>query len=431
LHHNSAYSDIWSFSRKEEEAYARYRHSKEIQYFRLFLGSLAAITAIFLIVDLARPVVYMYVAIFRGSLIFILMTFLSITYMRRMTPMTVQLMLLAAFIISYGCYITMSKMAKMPSFTLPNVFLLLMYMAMTFSGLRFRIAVILNFSVFIVFVLHALYENNLYHQSQFPNLSTNLLLSAIAGAFIENDKRFNYRQYTNLLGQKNMFDELNQQKSKIISILSHDIAAPLRSLSGLLDMHKTNSLTQQEFETYLPDVRARLDNASSLVYSLVRWSKSQIEGFHVDSVHIDVAELLRENSALFAGQAQEKNIRFDIHAEPSIQAQGDCEMVKLIVRNLMSNAVKFSFPGKDVVVTATRQQGNVVIAVTNEGKPLGQETRETLFTYSVISSSGTANEKGTGLGLAMAQHFARLNHGAIDVESTNGITTFRLVLPAV
>ncbi len=138
-----------------------------------------------------------------------------------------------------------------------------------------------------------------FYHSQYPNIVSNLIISGLQRHLLKNRKEKILSNISELLRRKEQLDELNDQKNRIISILSHDISAPLRSISGLAhDIREEAISSKEELDRFLPDVKSRLDKVSFLVFSLVRWSKSQMKGFTVQRVAIDVESLISENIAL-------------------------------------------------------------------------------------------------------------------------------------
>jgi signal transduction histidine kinase len=141
---------------------------------------------------------------------------------------------------------------------------------------------------------------------------------------------------------------------------------------------------------------------------------------------------LQENMTLVNPFVKEKSITIRIDCQSGLQGYVDYEMINLIVRNLVSNAVKFTPKGKSILLKAFRNDSKIILEVSNEGDPIPEAVREKLFTFQVRSGQGTANESGTGLGLAMSQQFAVLNGGKIFLdERTGSVNTFRVELPVV
>lgn len=229
-----------------------------------------------------------------------------------------------------------------------------------------------------------------------------------------------------------MVEDLNQQKNKIISILSHDVAAPLNSLSGLLHLQATGKIDETELRSFLNEVGDQLHNVTDLLYGLVRWSRSQMDGFVSEKKLVNVTQHLEDILRLFQPTAAEKVLNLKLTFAGSTMSYVDEDMIRIAIRNLISNAIKFAPVGTDIDVACFQRSDNrLMIQVTNQGDSFPAHLKEKLFTYQMPSSEGTGGEKGTGLGLAMAAFFVRFNGGNIFLESSahNRTITFSIELP--
>jgi two-component system sensor histidine kinase/response regulator len=140
--------------------------------------------------------------------------------------------------------------------------------------------------------------------------------------------------------------------------------------------------------------------------------------------------LINENIALIKDAAREKSINIETDFELGLHALADFEITNLIIRNLLTNAIKFTPLGKRIRVSCYHRMDKVIVRISNEGDPIPDAVREKLFSFQIRSLQGTANEVGTGLGLAMSQQFAMLNEGNITLERTEDtFNTFTLELP--
>lgn len=200
-------SDLWKFSDPDEERYARHVLVNDLTGFRLFTGSALVISALFLIVDMTRPVDFRWMFAMRSSINVFYASLLVISYHRKLSPGALQGMLVIQIVVSYIIYFVQSSVAQMPFFFLTNILLLLFYTGISVSGLRFRHGLIVNTGAFLVFIIITEMKDDTFYQSQVPNLLLNLIVSLITGGFIENQKRKNFRQFTEL-------DLLNQQKAE-------------------------------------------------------------------------------------------------------------------------------------------------------------------------------------------------------------------------
>ena len=424
-------STFWKFADADEDAFGLYMLEKDKASLRLTSICVFLTAGIFLVIDYHRDTNYQYVLIFRGGLLLVSVLFYWASLRLMLSPDRIQSLIVATLFINFFAYTALGIFGSMPTFYYPNTVPLLLYMGMSIIGIRYRYAVVFNSVLLLLFIGVSHGFSNAYYISQIPNITINFILCTIGGAFIERGKRENFLQYTSLLHQKLQLDELNQQKNKIISILSHDISSPLISLSSLFAMYKSKHITPQELEVFLPEVESRLNKANFLVHNLVRWSKSQMDGFIPEQKIINLNVLIHENLQLAEVQTKDKGIQVNVSTQPMLEVFGDYEMINLIVRNLLSNAVKFSYPNGVIKIQAFCNEKKVLICISNKGVPIEDSVVKKLFSYQIKPQFGTSRERGTGLGLAIAQYFAHINQGRIFYKgdpSDPEMTTFCLEL---
>ena len=249
---------------------------------------------------------------------------------------------------------------------------------------------------------------------------------------MENRRRVNFLQFVDLAEQKRIVENLNQQKNKIISILSHDLGTPMNALSILLHLQSSGNIKEEELKPFLNDVGSQLDSITSLLQNLVRWSRSQMEGFVPDKKLVDLSNYLHEGAKLFRRASTEKNLNIALTTETPLMVYADEEMLRIVIRNLISNAVKFGEPGTEIKIDGYIKDSNLmVIKIENNGVPIPKHLHEKLFTYQMPSSEDTSGAKGTGLGLAVAAYFVRINQGKIYLQPSadERITTFYIEIP--
>jgi signal transduction histidine kinase len=255
----------------------------------------------------------------------------------------------------------------------------------------------------------------------------------IAGVVLESRRRNNFLQFNDLAEQKVLVEELNQQKNKVISILSHDIAAPMNSLSTILYLQSRGKISEQDIKTTLKELSDEFNNVSFLLHSLVRWSRSQMQGFVLDKTVVNMLDLLENKIKLFHIQLMDKDLELKVNVDQSAVVKVDEDMIRIALRNLISNAIKFAKNGTKIQLEVSKNASNrVQVLVTNYGSPIPPDLKEKLFTYQMPSTSDTKGEKGAGLGLAISAYFIKLNGGNIYLaHSEEGSTAFCMELPEV
>ena len=226
---------------------------------------------------------------------------------------------------------------------------------------------------------------------------------------------------------------LNASKDKFFSIISHDLRSPLSSvLVGLRLLTDTESrLTDNEKNELIRDSHRTVEQLYNLLDNLLVWSRLQRGLMEYAPQPLDLRPLFERNATLFAANAEQKQIAIrQTVAEPVI-AFADSHMIDAIIRNLISNALKFTEARGAITLSARQNDQRVEMAVADTGIGMDAETVAKLFRLDVrYNQLGTAGEKGTGLGLNVCKEFAEKNGGSIAVESVVGAgTTFRVTLP--
>ena len=226
------------------------------------------------------------------------------------------------------------------------------------------------------------------------------------------------------LNRQNLeLQELNATKDKFFSIISHDLKGPLNSLtsfSSLLINH-TDSLSKEEIKMFATDFDKSLKNLFTLLENLLEWSRSQTGNIEFIPESFDIAAMLEENKELLKAQAQNKRITLKNDSPDKMLINAHKNSINTVVRNLISNAIKFTPEGGTITLKTSRQNGSVVTSIADTGVGMPQNVIDKLFRLdSKHSTKGTANEKGTGLGLILCKEFVEKNGGRLWVKSKEG-----------
>jgi signal transduction histidine kinase len=218
-------------------------------------------------------------------------------------------------------------------------------------------------------------------------------------------------------------EQLNQVKDKFFSIISHDLRSPMNALAGLLDLSERKHLDPKEFIQLSTELRQQFNHTKALINNLLDWTLLQMDKLSVQQDKVDLRNLVDENIKLFRSmQMKETNIHNNIKAGTT--ALADNNMINLVLRNLILNAIKFTVSGGTVKVDANYDGGFIVVSIADNGVGIEPEVQKILFEKtSGYSTRGTANEKGTGLGLILCKEFVEKNGGKIWLESAPGSGT--------
>ncbi|WP_159453626.1 tetratricopeptide repeat-containing sensor histidine kinase [Ohtaekwangia koreensis] len=217
--------------------------------------------------------------------------------------------------------------------------------------------------------------------------------------------------------------DLNATKDKFFSIISHDLKGPLNSLtsfSGLLINH-TDSLSKDEIKMLAKDLDKSLKNLFALLENLLEWSRSQTGKIEFKPEAFDVTALLEENTELLKAQAHNKNIVLENTYISEQLVFAHKHSINTVVRNLISNAIKFTPVGGMIKVDLQPKADSVTVTIADNGVGMSKEVMNKLFRIDTKhTTKGTAEEKGTGLGLILCKEFVEKNGGKIWVESEEG-----------
>jgi signal transduction histidine kinase len=215
-------------------------------------------------------------------------------------------------------------------------------------------------------------------------------------------------------------ERLNQVKDKFFSIISHDLRSPINALSGLLDLLDKGAVKPEELSKHIHELKSRFNHTRTLLNNLLDWTLLQMDKLSLQPARIDLQKIVDENIQLLAS-VPNKQITLHNEVPPGTIGFADSNTVNLVIRNLMTNAIKFTNDGGKVSIRAEDQDSEWLISVRDNGVGMNDEVLKILFDKTApYTTRGTANEKGTGLGLILCKEFVEKNGGRIFVESQEG-----------
>lgn len=222
-------------------------------------------------------------------------------------------------------------------------------------------------------------------------------------------------------------------KDKLFSVIAHDLRGPIGGMASLLDTMATDKgeMSLEEMGELIDALRSASENTTQLLENLLAWSRSQRGELPFNPERVSLYPIIGECAEVFELSSKEKGVSLDIQVESGLKVRGDAELLKILVRNLISNAVKFSVRGGRVTIEAASAEGGATIAVHDQGIGMGKDRMEALrAAESVRSRPGTANERGSGLGLILCREIAEMHGGSFSLESEPGEgSTFAVFLP--
>lgn len=226
-----------------------------------------------------------------------------------------------------------------------------------------------------------------------------------------------------LMDSENNLKQLNDTKDKFFSIIAHDLKNPFSSLLSVSDMMSKDfkNIDEEDKEQGIKIVNDSAKRIYKLLENLLTWSMAQTGKIKYEPVKFELNEIIKDNLLLHKNLAQEKGIFLDSTIEESAKTFGDRDMISTVVRNLMSNAIKFTPCGKSVKIIVESTSSFWQIKVVDDGVGISAENTEKIFQVGTkFKTEGTAGEKGTGLGLILCKEFIQKNGGEIAVFSDQG-----------
>lgn len=215
--------------------------------------------------------------------------------------------------------------------------------------------------------------------------------------------------------------EAVKAKNKFFSIIAHDLRSPIGSISVILDSINNGEMNlSQKFLSLMTNSVSRI---SSLLEDLLLWSRNQKGQIQLHPMRLNLMDLIADTIQVHILPAEQKNIPIRIQCEsPDLSIYADRTTIMTVIRNLVGNAIKFTPNGGKISVISEKSNGKIKITIKDTGIGLGEEAAYSLFSTNavIISSPGTNNESGTGLGLTLCQEFVQANNGEIGVISHPG-----------
>ncbi|MFC2104021.1 tetratricopeptide repeat protein [Bacteroidota bacterium] len=290
----------------------------------------------------------------------------------------------------------------------------------------------INIGIIIILLIVAIGAYLIYRSAKEKH-HTNKLLSDINKLLNEKNEEIE-SQAEELKTTNEQLNELNATKDKFFSVIAHDLKNPFSSMIGFVNLliDRYDEYDPKEIKETLQLLQNTSENAFKLLQNLLDWSRSQIGGIKFEPVSINLTKIVENNIELYHEIAKSKNIRLISEIENDTFVFADLEMINTVFRNLISNAIKFTTSGGNVKIKSINKNGYIEISVLDTGVGIDQENLQKMFRIdSKYSTVGTANEKGTGLGLILCKEFINQNDGEISVESELGKgTKFIFTLPA-
>ena len=217
--------------------------------------------------------------------------------------------------------------------------------------------------------------------------------------------------------EKKVTEEKTMAVELLMSILSHDLRTPLMNVQNYLALLNENEVSLEDRSILEKSLLKSTDNAMEMLSNLLHWSKSQMTGFSVNLQHTNLLNSLLSTLEIEKTQALKKQITLTYHIPDNFMVIADIDMLQIVVRNLISNAVKFTPQGGKITIDAQLVENECKLTVSDNGKGISSDKQKDIFSINSGASYGTNNEKGVGLGLVLCKEFIEHQGGRINFQS--------------
>ncbi len=227
--------------------------------------------------------------------------------------------------------------------------------------------------------------------------------------------------------------DLNITKDKFFSLIAHDLRNPFNAIMGFAEILNDDYdlFSDEERKEYIKNIKEASDGTYKLLQNLLEWSRAQSGQMAYKPTENNLRKTINETISTLKSQADKKNIQILVSIDTNLNVYSDENMTKTILRNLISNAIKFTYNGGNIEIFALQEKDFVKISIKDSGIGIDKNNIDKLFRldekYRMI---GTDNEVGTGLGLIICKELVEKNGGNISVESEEGNgSIFNFTLP--
>jgi len=281
-----------------------------------------------------------------------------------------------------------------------------------------------SFTIFLVLLLL-----NIYALITSPNinplkLSNTVILMQIISGFVMIALTFGFLSAVNIRLNKELNGQLDS-KTKFLSIIAHDLRSPVGNIMNFLDLlQNEDDLNEKEKKEYLKILNTLSQSTFHLLQNLLEWATKSKNLNNFESERIELSQMVSSNINIFRSSSVLKSINLNFKEGKQTYILGNTNMLQTIVRNLVSNAIKFTPEGGTINISSEKVLNNVRLIVADTGRGIEPEIIESLFKFETCQSkTGTNGEVGSGLGLVLCKELVSSNNGVIKIESTVGVGT--------
>lgn len=226
-----------------------------------------------------------------------------------------------------------------------------------------------------------------------------------------------------LVAQKSELIESNQFKEKLLAIVSHDSRSPLNHILSLLPLIENNMINRDELLLLTRNIKAKINDTLGFMDNLLEWAGGQLKGMSLKQEHFDLKLLVNEGIRVMYPLAEAKKIRLINEIDAGTFVKADRSTFMLVIRNLVSNSIKFCNPDDKITISYIEKQDDVIVYVKDTGTGMTEDQLASVFGKGGLSRLGTKEEVGFGLGMLFCREFVERNDGEIWAESDLGSGT--------
>lgn len=230
------------------------------------------------------------------------------------------------------------------------------------------------------------------------------------------------------MSREKELSRLNENKNKTLSILSHDLRGPIASLHEISKLALGHNLTQEEFFTLVRNVNEKSFQMLEFLDTTLLWTKSNFDNISVCVDAVDVKKIINSIFSIYGDSFRFKNLAVTYTEQPDMKLLSDPAILTIVIRNLISNAIKFTPEGGSITITSQRQGEACIISVSDTGIGMTSGVLLEILSDNYTSRKGTQQEKGLGIGLKICRELLKKINGRLEIKSTPGQGTVMNVL---